>query len=169
MAVRVFTAVVSRRLHDRFCRNQRAWSSLLPTVTSIVVLYLAVASVARGDNTKYQGFGTQTPGGQGKPQYRVVNLHDSGPGSLRDALSQGNRHVVFDVGGEILLTRSLIVQGANITVDGFSAPHPRVTLKNYGLVIHGRRGLTTSLCRAFGCTTPCQTEFKLPTMHTTWS
>jgi hypothetical protein len=88
----------------------------------------------------YQGFGANTRGGEGQPVYHVSNLNDSGPGSLRDALSQGNRHVVFDVGGEISLNSSLPVRGAFITIDGFTAPSPGVTLQNYGLSIDGNRG-----------------------------
>jgi pectate lyase len=90
--------------------------------------------------TVYEGFGSQTAGGTGKPVYNVTTLADSGPGSLRDALSQGNRYVRFLVAGEIWLRSRLYVSGANITLDGFSAPAPGITLKNYGPFIHGNRG-----------------------------
>jgi pectate lyase len=96
--------------------------------------------VGQNANPVYQGFGAQTPGGEGKPIYHVTNLSDSGPGSLRDALSQGNRYIVFDVAGEISLQSRLYVTGSNITIDGFSAPSPGITLKNYGPFIHGTRG-----------------------------
>jgi hypothetical protein len=70
----------------------------------------------------------------------VTNLNDSGSGSLRDALSQGNRCVVFDVGGTISLSGNLLVKGANVTIDGFTAPSPGITLRNRTLVIQGTSG-----------------------------
>ena len=88
----------------------------------------------------YQGFGSDTAGGTGKPVYRVTNLGDSGPGSLRDGISQGNRHIVFAIAGDILLASDLFVQGANLTIDGLTAPLPGITLRNNGLVISGDRG-----------------------------
>jgi hypothetical protein len=88
----------------------------------------------------YEGFGRNTTGGAGKPVYRVTNLNDSGSGSLRDALSQGNRCVVFDVGGTISLSGNLLVKGANVTIDGFTAPSPGITLRNRTLVIQGTSG-----------------------------
>jgi hypothetical protein len=70
----------------------------------------------------------------------VTNLNDSGPGSLRDALSQGNRYIVFEVGGVIETSSRIYVKGGNITVDGFTAPPPGISIKNYGLKILGSKG-----------------------------
>jgi pectate lyase len=89
---------------------------------------------------EYQGFGATTPGGREKPLIHVTTLADSGPGSLREAISAGERNVVFDVAGEIVLDRQLNVQGAFITIDGSSAPRPGITLKNRGLYIRGALG-----------------------------
>jgi len=85
----------------------------------------------------YEGFGRNTTGGAGQPVYRVINRNDSGAGSLRDAISQGNRCVVFDVGGDIALASILPIKGANVTIDGFTAPSPGITLRNHALEISG--------------------------------
>jgi hypothetical protein len=76
-----------------------------------------------------QGFGADTPGGTGQPEYHVTSLADSGPGTLRDAISQGNRRIVFDVSGTIPVASTLFVQGAFITIDGTTAPAPGITLR----------------------------------------
>ncbi|MFQ5904689.1 MAG: hypothetical protein ACE5JO_13470, partial [Candidatus Binatia bacterium] len=102
------------------------------------------ATLAR---TTYQGFGATTTGGSRGTVVHVTNLNDSGPGSLRSALSHGKRHIVFDVGGEILLKRRLYVRGANVTIDGFTAPPPGITIKNYGLKIYGSKGAHDIIAR----------------------
>jgi len=97
----------------------------------------------------YQGFGAMTPGGTGQTTVVVTNLNDSGAGSLRDALSQGNRTIVFDVPGATLRTITLTsgpikVKGALITIDGCSAPSPQIpgiTLVNAGLYLSGTKGV----------------------------
>jgi pectate lyase len=101
------------------------------TVTDVQTLALAQT---------LEGFGTSTPGGAGQAVVRVTNLNNSGPGSLREAVSRGNRTVVFDVGGEILLTNYIYVAGAFVTIDGSTAPAPGITLRNRGLIIRGNRG-----------------------------
>jgi hypothetical protein len=85
----------------------------------------------------YQGFGATTPGGAGQAVVHVTTLADSGPGSLRTALSQGNRMIVFDVSGTITLSSAVKIKGAFITIDGFTAPPPGITLVNAGLYISG--------------------------------
>ena len=90
--------------------------------------------------TSYQGFGTPTLGGKGGRIVTVTTLNDSGPGSLRDAVKQSNRTVVFAVSGRIVLANAIKVKGAFLTVDGFSAPPPGITLVNAGLYISGKKG-----------------------------
>jgi pectate lyase len=100
----------------------------------------AAAASCANPSGGYEGFGRNTTGGAGKAVYRVVNLDDSGAGSLRAALSRGNRCVVFDVGGTITLARTLVVKGANVTIDGLTAPAPGITLRGRTLVMQGSSG-----------------------------
>lgn len=101
---------------------------------------VAGATPAYAIDPGYQGFGSTTPGGSAGAVVRVTTLADAGPGSLREAVSRGSRTVVFDVAGEILLEDHIYVGGAFVTIDGFTAPPPGITLKNRGLIIRGNRG-----------------------------
>ena len=53
--------------------------------------------------------------------YHVTNLNDAGEGSFRDAVSQPNRFVVFDVGGVVTLSKAVSVK-PNLTIAGQTAP-----------------------------------------------
>ena len=75
------------------------------------------------------GFGAQVTGGRGGTVYHVTNLNDDGAGSFRDAVSQGNRIVVFDVGGIINIKTAVSIK-SNITIAGQTAP-------GEGIAIHG--------------------------------
>jgi hypothetical protein len=58
------------------------------------------------------GFGSHTVAGRGGVVYRVTNLDDSGPGSLRHGIEHldGPRVVVFEVSGVIELKSDLTVR-----------------------------------------------------------
>lgn len=76
-----------------------------------------------------EGFGRYATGGRGGAVYHVSTLQDAGPGSLREAVSQPNRTVVFEVGGVIRL-RSPLVVAANLYLAGQTAPGD-------GIVVYG--------------------------------
>ncbi|MDF3069137.1 MAG: hypothetical protein K0R38_4738 [Polyangiaceae bacterium] len=78
-----------------------------------------------------QGFGRHAKGGRGGSVYHVTNLNDSGAGSLRDAVSQPNRTVVFEVGGVIKISSRLVFKN-NQTIAGQTAPGGGVTIYGDG-------------------------------------
>jgi hypothetical protein len=67
------------------------------------------------------GFGKKATGGRGSAVYHVTNLNDTGAGSFRDAVSQGSRIVVFDVGGYVNLQTAVSVK-SDLTIAGQTAP-----------------------------------------------
>src|SRR5579863_2904596 len=67
------------------------------------------------------GFGEYATGGRGGTVYHVTTLADSGTGSFRDAVSQGNRIIVFDVGGYINL-QTAVSCSSSLTIAGQTAP-----------------------------------------------
>jgi hypothetical protein len=67
------------------------------------------------------GFGKKATGGRGYAVYHVTNLSDTGTGSFRDAVSAGNRIVVFDVGGYVVLQTAVSVK-SDLTIAGQTAP-----------------------------------------------
>lgn len=90
-----------------------------------------------------EGFGRFATGARYGSVYRVTNLNDSGPGSFRDAVSQSNRFVVFDVSGVIRIS-SRVVVSSNVTIAGQTAPGDGITI--YGNAV-SFSGATNSICR----------------------
>ena len=83
-----------------------------------------------------EGFGARTPGGRGGRVLVVRNLDDSGPGSLRDALTAaGPRFVVFAVGGLITLRSPIEITEPYLTVAGQSAPGDGICIRGYHVSI----------------------------------
>ncbi len=76
-----------------------------------------------------------TSGGRGGEVYHVTTLADHGPGSFRDAVSQGNRTVVFDVSGYIDLDSNIYIMADNLTIAGQTAPGNGITFRYYTIMV----------------------------------
>jgi pectate lyase len=83
-----------------------------------------------------QGYGASAAGGHDGRKIFVTNLNDSGPGSLRSAVTaSGPRNVVFRVGGSIALQSTLNIRNPYLTVDGSNAPGHGIMLRDHGIVV----------------------------------
>ena len=83
-----------------------------------------------------EGCGAEVAGGTGGERFAVTSLDDSGPGTLREALTERSfsdgelvpREVVFEVAGTVTVDSPIEVVSGQLTVDGASAPEPGITL-----------------------------------------
>ncbi len=87
-----------------------------------------------------EGAGSLTRGGSlGTNVYHVVNLNDSGAGSLRAAVTatNGPATIVFDVAGTIELAANspLLITNSFLTIAGQTAPNPGITIDGAPTVI----------------------------------
>lgn len=87
-----------------------------------------LTAAAQGDLVAFpgaEGGGMYTTGARGASSpavYHVTNLNNNGAGSFRDAVSKGNRIVVFDVAGTINIESGITLSNPNITILGQTSP-----------------------------------------------
>ena len=110
---------------------------------TIIILALAAVSLTTSSVSAQQlafpdaqGWGRFAEGGRKGTVYHVTNLNDSGSGSLRDAVSQPNRIVVFDVSGVIRINSRIVFKN-NLYVAGQTAPGEGITVYGDGVSFSG--------------------------------
>lgn len=109
----------------------KSQKKIIANIISFLFLCLMLQPTQAGDVLSFPGavgFGRYATGGRGGKVYHVTNLNDSGEGSFRDAVSQPNRIVVFDVSGYITLKTAIQVK-SNITIAGQTAPGDGIGIK----------------------------------------
>lgn len=90
-----------------------------------------------------EGFGKFSLGARAATNptiYRVTNLNDTGSGSLRDAISQPNRIIVFNVSGIIKINGRLVFS-SNLTVAGQTAPGDGISVYGNGVSFSGAKNV----------------------------
>jgi pectate lyase len=98
-------------------------------VTIILVLVLSPPALS-------EGFSSTPSERESDRTAEVISLDDSGPGTLRRALTKSKHRIIFKVGGTINLRSRLKIQKQSfITVDGSTAPAPGITLRGHGIQI----------------------------------
>ncbi len=93
-----------------------------------------------------QGWGRFATGGRAGTVYHVTNLNDSGAGSLRDAVSQPNRIIVFDVAGVIKISSRIVFKN-NLYVAGQTAPGEGITVYGNGVSFSGANNIIVRYMR----------------------
>ncbi len=95
-------------------------------------LFLFLASTVFSQQLSFptaEGSGRFSTGGRGGEVYIVTNLNNSGPGSIVDAVSKGNRVIIFRVSGTIDLGGVILSPKSNTTIAGQTAPGEGICIK----------------------------------------
>ena len=102
------------------------------SILTAAIVFLSLATVVFADPLAFpgaEGSGRYAAGGRGGDVYEVTNLSNSGTGSIVDAVSQGNRTIVFRVSGTIALGDVILRPPSNTTIAGQTAPGDGICLK----------------------------------------
>jgi len=122
------------------------------------IFSLGMVSSIRAETLAFpgaEGYGAHATGGRGGAVYHVTNLKDSGPGSFRDAVKQGHRTVVFDVGGYVELESAVSV-ASDLTIAGQTAPGQGIGTRGYEVSFSNSKNVIVRYIRFRQGNTPKQ-------------
>jgi hypothetical protein len=94
-----------------------------------------------------EGYGRFARGGRGGKVVAVTNLNDSGPGSLREAVTNdiGPRTIVFNTSGIIQLTSRLVSSQPYVTIAGQTAPGKGICIRTAPFGITGNDAIVQNI------------------------
>jgi hypothetical protein len=94
-----------------------------------------------------EGYGRFARGGRGGKVVAVTNLNDSGPGSLREAVTNdiGPRTIVFTTSGIIQLNSRLVLSQPYVTVAGQTAPGKGICIRSAPFGVTGNDDIVQNL------------------------
>ncbi|MES2574951.1 MAG: T9SS type A sorting domain-containing protein [Bacteroidota bacterium] len=94
-----------------------------------------------------EGYGRFARGGRGGKVVAVTNLNDSGPGSLREAVTNdiGPRTIVFNTSGIIQLNSRLVLSQPYVTIAGQTAPGKGICIRTAPLGITGNDAVVQNI------------------------
>jgi hypothetical protein len=98
----------------------------------VVLLFFLTATWLQAQQLAFptaEGSGRFVSGGRGGDVYEVTNLSNSGPGSIVDAVSSGNRTIIFRISGTIEMGTILLQPKSNTTIAGQTAPGDGICIK----------------------------------------
>ena len=83
-------------------------------------------------------------GGDKSPVVQVTSLNDAGPGSLREAVQQDGRCIVFAKSGTLKLKKTIVIKQSNMTIDGLNAA---ITITGAPVVIEATHDVVVRFIR----------------------
>lgn len=94
-----------------------------------------------------EGYGRFARGGRGGKVVAVTNLNDSGPGSLREAVTNdiGPRTIVFNSSGIIQLRSPLVLSQPYVTIAGQTAPGKGICIRSASFGITGNDAIVQNV------------------------
>ena len=94
-----------------------------------------------------EGYGRFARGGRGGKVVAVTNLNDSGPGSLREAVTNdiGPRTIVFNTSGIIQLNSRLVLSQPYVTIAGQTAPGKGICIRSAPFGITGNDAVVQNI------------------------
>ena len=118
---------------------------------------LANGDVVKGDIWRFrpaqlafpeaEGYGRFARGGRGGKVVAVTNLNDSGPGSLREAVTNdiGPRTIIFNTSGIIQLNSRLVLSQPYVTIAGQTAPGKGICIRTAPFGITGNDAIVQNI------------------------